>query len=79
MEEIFRAEKDWGVSLVTIRGSSKSIGQSVADIAAERDVEILAIDRPDAHLPRPNGEEKIAKGDRLLVYGNKKAVKQILD
>ncbi|MFP3879596.1 MAG: TrkA C-terminal domain-containing protein [Dehalococcoidia bacterium] len=79
VEEIFRAEKDWAVSLVTITGSSKSIGQSVANIAAEGDVEILAIDRPGTHLPRPSGEEKIAKGDRLLVYGNKKTTKQFLD
>jgi hypothetical protein len=79
VEEIFRAEKNWAVSLVTIRVHSKSIGRSVADIAAEGDAEILAIDRPDSYLPRPNGDETIAKGDRLLVYGTKKAVKQILD
>jgi hypothetical protein len=79
VEEIFRVEKDWAVSLVTIKGSSHRIGQSVADITTGDDVELLAIDRADTYLTRPNSEEKIAKGDRLLVYGNKKAVRRILD
>jgi hypothetical protein len=79
VEEIFRMEKDWGISLVTIKRSSKSIGQSVADITAEGDIEILGIDRADIYLTRPEGEEEIMVGDRLLVYSNRKSVKRILD
>lgn len=79
VEEIFHVEKDWAISLVMMKGSSKSIGLSVADITAERDIEILGIDRAGTYLTRPNREEKIAKGDRLLVYANRKSVKQILD
>jgi hypothetical protein len=79
VEDIFHVEKDWAVSLVLIRESSKSIGLSVADIAAEGDIEILGIDRAGTYLTRPNREEKIAEGDRLLVYANRKFVKQILD
>jgi hypothetical protein len=78
-EEIFRVEKDWAISLVMIKGSSKSIGLSVADITTEGDIEILAIDRAGTYLTRPDREEKIVEGDRLLVYANRKAVKQILD
>jgi len=62
-----------------IKGSSKSIGLSVADITAEGDIEILGIDRADTYLTRPNWDEKIAEGDRLLVYANRKSVKRILD
>jgi hypothetical protein len=79
VEEIFRAEKDWVISLVMIKESSKSIGLSVADIRAEGDIEILGIDRADTYLTRPNWDERIAEGDRLLVYANRKAVKRILD
>ncbi|MFW6105144.1 MAG: TrkA C-terminal domain-containing protein [Chloroflexota bacterium] len=79
VEEIFRMEKDWGISLVTIKRSSKSIGQSVADITAEGDIEILGIDRADTYLTMPNMEEEIMVGDRLLVYANRKSMKQILD
>jgi hypothetical protein len=79
VEEIFHVEKDWAISLVMIKGSSKSIGQSVADIAAEGDIEILSIDRIDTYLTRPDREEKIVEGDRLLVYANRKSVKRILD
>jgi hypothetical protein len=79
VEEIFHVEKDWAISLVTTKGSSKSIGQSVADITAERDIEILGIDRAGTYLTRPDREEKIVEGDRLLVYANRKSLKQILD
>jgi hypothetical protein len=79
VEEIFRAEKDWVISLVMIKESSKSIGLSVADITAEGDIEILGINRADAYLTKPKRKEKIMEGDRLLIYANRKAVKQILD
>jgi len=79
VEEIFHVEKDWAISLVMIKGSSNIIGLSVADITAEEDIEVLAIDRAGTYLTRPNWDEKIAEGDRLLVYANRKSVKRILD
>jgi len=79
VEEIFHVEKDWAISLVMMKGSSKSIGLSVADITAEGDIEILGIDRAGTYLTRPNWDEKIVEGDRLLVYANRKSVKRILD
>jgi len=79
IDEIFHVEKDWAISLVTIKGSSKNIGLSVADITAEKDIEILGIDRAGTYLTKPKRKEKIMEGDRLLVYANRKSVKQILD
>jgi len=79
VEEIFHVEKDWAISLVLIREKSRGIGLSVADITTEGEIEVLGIDRVGTYLTRPNREEKIAKGDRLLVYANRKSVKQILD
>jgi hypothetical protein len=79
VEEIFHVEKDWAISLVMIRGTSKSIGLSVGDITVEGDMEILSIDRAGTHLTRPDSEEKIVEGDRLLVYANRKSVKRVLD
>jgi hypothetical protein len=79
VEEIFHVEKDWAISLAMMKRSSKSIGLSVADITAEGDIEILGINRAGAYLTRPDREEKIVEGDRLLVYANRKAVKRALD
>jgi len=79
VEEIFHVEKDWVISLVMIKGSSNIIGLSVADITAEEDIEVLAIDRAGTYLTRPNWDEKIMEGDQLLVYGNRKSVKRILN
>ena len=78
VEEIFSVGKDWAISLVMVKGSSKSVGLSVAEITAERDVELLAIDRAGAHLARPGAAETVAAGDRLLVYASREAVKGVL-
>lgn len=78
-EEIFHVEKDWAVSFVMINKGSNSIGQSVTDISAEGDIEILGIDRAGTYLARPDKEEKVVERDRLLVYASRKAVKRILD
>jgi len=78
IEEVFHVEKDWAISLVMVKGRSESIGLSVADITAEGDIEILSIDRAGTNLTRPNSEERIVEGDRLLVYGNRKSVKRVL-
>lgn len=78
VEEIFHTGKDWGISLVTTKEESNNIDLSVADITAEGDIEILAIDRANVYLPRPDREEKILQGDRLLVYANRKSVKRLL-
>jgi hypothetical protein len=78
VEEVFHVEKDWGISLVMMKGGSTGIGLSVADVTGEGDMEILSIDRGGSYLTRPDSEEKIVEGDRLVVYANRKAVKRIL-
>jgi len=77
IEEIFRMEKDWGISLVTIKRGSQSIGQSMADMSAEGDLEILGIDRADTYLTKPDRDEEIMAGDKLLVYAHRKSVKRV--
>jgi hypothetical protein len=78
VEEIYRPERDWAVSVVTVKEGSRNIGLSVADVGAEGDIEILGIDRADTYLNKPNWDEKIVVGDRLLVYSDRKAVRRIL-
>jgi hypothetical protein len=79
VDEIFHVEKDWGISLVMMKRGSQSIGLSVADITAEGGIELLGIDRGGIYLTRPHSEEKIMKGDRLLVYANRQSVKRLLE
>ena len=77
IEEIYNAGRGWGVSLVMIKHNSKNVGLSLADVVIEEGVEILAIDRTEEFLSRPNSEEKLRVGDRLLVYGNMKSIRSI--
>jgi len=79
VEEIFNVEKDWGVNLITVKGRSKNIGLSLADVTAEEDMEILAIDRTESTLTQPRSGDKILEGDRLLVYASRKALKRLLE
>jgi hypothetical protein len=79
IEEVFHVERDWAISLVAMKEGSKGVGLSVSEIAAEGDLEILGINRAGSYLVRPGMEDKIAQGDRLLVYANRKAVKRIAD
>jgi MFS family permease len=77
-DEIYHFGKDWGINLIVIYGGSKNIGLSLTEITGERDdVEILAIDRSHAFIPKPNKNEKIAEGDRLLIYGRRKYVEEL--
>lgn len=78
VEEVFHAGKDWGISLVMIKEKSRNIGLSLAEVAAEGDLEVLAVDRSDTFLPRPGGREQVLEGDRLLVYGSARSVRRLL-
>jgi Trk K+ transport system NAD-binding subunit len=78
LEDIFSGGKDWAVSPVTIKQRLRSVGLSVAEISAEGNIEILSIDRAGAYLARPGGEEKIEKGDRLLVYVNRNSLPRLV-
>lgn len=78
VDEIYLAKRDWSISLVTVKESSKSIGLSLADVTAKGDMLILAIDRVSTTLSMPDSTEQIIEGDRLLVYGNKQSIRQLL-
>ncbi len=79
-EEIYHFGKDWGISLVMIYVESKNIGATLAEVTEkEKDVEILAVDRSYAFLPKPDKNEKIMEGDRLLIYGSRKSVEKLFE
>ena len=76
-EEIYGAGKGWGVSLVLIKQNSEYAGLTLADIAMEGDLQILAIDRPDEFVAQPASEDRLGEGDRLVVYGRTKSIKRL--
>ena len=78
VEEVFSVGKDWGVSLVTVKEDSKKIGSSLTDIAGAGDIDVLAIYRAEVTLTKPGRDERLASGDRLLVYASGKSIKQFL-
>jgi len=77
IEELFQAGKGWGVFLVMIRAKSRSIGVSLGELTADRDLQVLGVDRRGDLLPTPGSEEKLLEGDRLLVYGTERAVRRL--
>lgn len=75
-EEILHIGGKWSVNLVTIGKNSRHIGLSLGELAATmEDMDFLGIDRTGVFISRPRTHEKIEVGDRLLVYGSEKAMK----
>ena len=75
-EEILHIGGKWSVNLVTIGKNSRHIGLSLGELAATmEDMDFLGIDRTGVFISRPRTHEKIEIGDRLLVYGSEKAMK----
>jgi hypothetical protein len=77
VEEVFQFGEGWGISLIIIKPDSKNIGLTLADLQAEEDVDVLALDRAGNLLPRPAREEKVLEGDRLLLYGSSRIVRKL--
>jgi len=77
VEEIFHVGKNWGVSLVAVSETSRSIGLSVGDVVFDIEVQVLAVDRADDFIPTPGNDVRIEAGDRLLVYGLAESVRDL--
>jgi MFS family permease len=79
IEEILHIGRVWSVSIVKIEKESKNIGLSLTDLIAKTGVEVLAIERAGASPTKPHTQEKIREGDRLFVYGTRKAMRSLSD
>jgi hypothetical protein len=79
IEEILHIGKEWSVSIVKIEKESKNIGLSLTELMVRTGVEVLAIERAGASPTKPRTKEKIRYGDRLFVYGTRKAVRSLSD
>jgi len=78
IDEIYLIGRYWSISLVTIKKDSKTIGLALADIVTGKEMQILEIERAGANLTCPENECQIAEGDRLLVYGKRQDIKQLV-
>ena len=77
IEEVFQAGKEHGIYLIMIREKSDRAGSSVASLAKEGDLQVLAIERGDRFIDRPDAGEIVAPGDRLLVYATGESLKRL--
>lgn len=78
VETIFEVSRDRSIYLVRTQRKSRIVGLSVAEVGGKEGVDILAIYRVSGLRAQPSGEEKIAPGDRILVYGDGKVLRQLL-
>jgi hypothetical protein len=77
-EEIFHAGKGWGISVVTIKEESKGAGRSLHELIAEEDILVLALEKTDDLISKPDMQEKINVGDKLLLYGKSETIHRLL-
>ena len=78
LEQVVSFGRGWGVYLTSVKPRSKCLGMRVGAVEAGTDIEVLAIDRADEHLPRPPSSERLRLGDRLLVYGRENSITAFL-
>ena len=78
VETIFEVSGDRSVYLVRTKRKSGIVGLSVAEVGSKEGVDILAIYRVSGVQAKPSSDEKIAPGDRILVYGDGKVLRQLL-
>lgn len=77
VEEVFSAGREVGVYLVMMREESKSAGSPVGALEEEGDLQILAMERGQGFIDRPDAGERVLAGDRLLVYATGKSLKRL--
>lgn len=78
IDEIYLIGRYWSISLITIKNESKNLGLALADVVAGKEIQILEIERAGANLTCPDSQCQIMQGDRLLVYGKRQDIKQLV-
>ncbi|MBD3263673.1 MAG: hypothetical protein GF375_01045 [Candidatus Omnitrophica bacterium] len=76
LEELFHLPKGYGVAQLTISGSSKEKGLTLAEAGFnKKNILILSIERGDKLISFPHADDIIEEGDKLLCYGLIKNIK----
>jgi hypothetical protein len=74
-EEIFHQAGDYGVFSLIVGQRTNIAGLKLKDAGfQEQDITVLAIERGDSVLSRPEQEERLLAGDYLLCYGKPAAI-----
>ncbi len=79
LEEVLTLDENLGVCEFVVTENSKVVGKNLSDTNFKNEgFMVLAIERGDGVLSAPKGSDTIEKGDRLVVFGNVKNMKQEL-
>ncbi|MBU2540468.1 MAG: TrkA C-terminal domain-containing protein [Candidatus Omnitrophica bacterium] len=79
LEEVLTLDENLGVCEFIVTENSKVVEKKLLDTNFKNEgFIVLAIERGDGVLSAPKGSETIQKGDRLVVFGNVKNMKQEL-
>jgi hypothetical protein len=74
VEEVLGLGVQWGAFLVTVKRGTGRVGLRVGEIENDNGTRIMAIDRPDEHIPAPPVDERVLENDRLFIYGRRSVV-----
>lgn len=79
LEEVLTLDENLGVCEFEVRENSKVAGKKLIDTNFKNEgFMILAIERKDGVLSVPRGSDTIQKGDKLVIFGSIKNMKQAL-
>ena len=78
MEEVFHLGSKYGIYPTMVKSRSKYVGLPISQANSIANLHILSIDRANTFITKPDTEERILSGDRLLVYGSEDSVKHLV-
>ena len=70
VEEVLRLAEGYGVAEVTLTEKCGEVGRTLVESTfRQKDILVLAIEREDAVVPAPRGEDRLLAGDIIICYG----------
>lgn len=79
VEQVLRLNRDYGVAEVILEEHNFLVGQTIAQSKIrDKEIFILAIDRPGDFIHSPRGNQLLQRGDKLIVYGKMHNIYQLL-
>jgi hypothetical protein len=77
-EELLRLLDGYTLTRVVLGDASPAIGRCLGELGLkQRSVQVLAIERGSDFRAVPVGEDRLAAGDRLVVYGSATSIREI--
>lgn len=79
VEQVLHLNRDYGVAEVILEDNNILTGKTIAESKIrDKEIFILAIERPGIFIHSPRGNQLLQRGDKLIVYGKMRNILMLL-